>query len=136
MKVLSVVLIALFITSCSTVSPTCDVPTASGENATTIIIYRPHGVIGALYATPISIDGCRVASLRNNDFHIYYLPHGTHKIAVEKRALELGVGAHIEQYYEKGKVYYLRQNVHMVADLNLVEKSKAIAEMPKLKNVK
>jgi len=136
MKLITIFLLSLLVVGCATVSPTCNVPRASGDEAINIVIYRPNGVVGILYATPMSIDHCRVHSLSNNSYIVYKLPPGIHRIAVEKRTLELGRGAHVEQDFESGKTYYLRQNVNLVAGLTVVDENQAFSEMPKLKKAK
>lgn len=135
MKLIAVLFLSLTISGCATISPTCDVPRASGDEAASIVVYRPSGLVGALYSTPMSINNCRVKSVANNSFVVYQLPSGVHRIAVEKRTMELGFGAHVEQEFEGGQEYYLRQNVNIVAGLSVVSKEKALSDMPKLQSV-
>lgn len=135
MRSITIIIIMLTMAGCSTVSPTCNVPRASGNDSTTIVIYRPSAFVGILYVTPMSINHCRVESLSNNSYVVYKLPPGTHRVAVEKRTAELGSGEHIEQLFEAGRTYYLRQNVSFVAGIEIVSKEKALSEMLKLQSL-
>jgi hypothetical protein len=127
--------LALLVSSCSTLSPVCDVPRAPENESAKIVVYRPAAFVGAVYSTPMSIDNCKVGSLGSGAYVVYHLPEGIHRIAVEKRALELGAGANIKQLFEIGKTYYLLQNVSFAASLVLVEADQAFREMPELKEI-
>lgn len=81
----------------------------------------------------MSIDRCRISNISNDSYIAYKLPPGLHRIAVEKRNLEFGGGAIVEMTFERGKTYYLRQSVSLVADLSVVDKETALSEMPSLK---
>lgn len=120
------------LSGCATTSPTCHVPFSSDENAAKIVVYRPYGLVGLAYSTPMSINGCKVGSLSNDSYYVYPMPPGLHRIAVEKRVLELGSGASVEMKFEAGKTYYLRQYVDFVANLAVVDKSTALREMPRI----
>jgi Protein of unknown function (DUF2846) len=135
MKSIHLFFLSVAVSGCSTVSPLCDIPIAEGDEATTIVVYRPSGVIGALYSTPMSIDNCRAKNLSNNSYIVYKLPPGEHRIAVEKRNIEFGSGANVTQKFNRGEMYYLKQNVNFVADLMLVTKEEALIDMPELKEI-
>ena len=127
--------VAVLLAGCSTVSPRCDVPRASGNEGARIVVFRPSALVGMLYGTPLSIDGCRVQNVGNDSCAFYVLPPGNHKIAVEKRTAELGSGQVVEATFEAGKTYYLHQSVSFVAGLSLVTEEAALKEMPELAKV-
>ena len=134
-KVPVLALAVTLLAGCSTVSPVCSVPTASGPQAANLVIYRPGAMVGVLYATPMSIDHCRINDLDDDAYVVYRLPPGMHRIAAEKRALELGSGAQVEALFEAGKTYYLRQHVNLVAGLAIVDRERALSEMPRLEGL-
>ena len=109
--ILSITAIILIITGCATRSPRCDIPLAEGENAATLIIYRPSAMYGKIYSTPFSIDGCRIENLSNNSFLVYKLPAGPHKIAAEKYAFAVGGTGEVSGNFEAGKTYYLHYSM-------------------------
>ena len=132
LRLFSIGTVVALLAGCSTVSPKCDVPRASGNEGARIVIYRPGNLVGFLYGTPLSIDGCRVQNLGNDSCAFYVLPPGDHAIAVEKRTGELGSGETVKGSFEAGRTYYLRQSVSFVAGLSLVTEDAALKEMPVL----
>ena len=112
MRVLIIIaVLASILSGCATTSPSCDIPRSTGDDATTIIIYRPSALYGILYSTPFSIDNCAIKSLGNNSYQVYKLPAGHHRIAAERRAMAVGGDGVVEGNFEAGKVYYLHYSM-------------------------
>jgi len=131
---------------CATTSSYCAVPHEESDDAVTLVIYRPDASYGLLYSTPMSIDNCRIRNLSNNSYLIYKLPAGHHRIAAEKRALEVGGDGVIEGNFKAGNTYFLhyaiRPDTYYVSssyfttstDFFLVSQEQALQIMPKLGN--
>ena len=136
MKIIYALFTFILLSGCATTSPQCDVPAAEDNESTTIIVYRPNKYAGYLYSTPMSIDNCRVESLSSDSYVVYKLPPGNHRIAAETRNLELGGVSIVEQNFEQGETYYIKQTVNFTAFINEVTKEKALEDMPALEGVK
>lgn len=112
-KVISLLFISIvFLSSCSTTSPFCEIPKALSEDQSAeIVIYRPDAFYGILYSTPFSIDGCRVNDLSNNSYMSYRIPAGEHIISAEVKALSYGGDGVVKGNFEAGKTYYLHYSI-------------------------
>lgn len=111
--VVHLLFLSLSLSGCATTSPVCAIPTATGKDAATIVIYRPSGSYGRYYSTPFSIDNCRIENLDNNSFAVYKLPSGNHRVAAERHALAQGGDGVVSGNFEAGKTYYLHYSMKL-----------------------
>jgi len=136
--------LVIILQGCATTSPYCAVPHEESADAVTLVIYRPDASYGMLYSTPMAIDNCRIRNLSNNSYLIYKLPAGNHRIAAERRALEIGGDGFVEGNFKAGKTYFLHYSISpdtyyvsssyftTSTDFFLVSKDQALQIMPKL----
>ncbi|WP_445363349.1 hypothetical protein ACJJIQ_00455 [Microbulbifer sp. ANSA003] len=66
---------------------------------------------GILYATPFSIDNCRIANLSNNSYQVHKLPAGQHRVAAETHPFSVGGDGVVSGNYEAGETYYLHYSM-------------------------
>jgi hypothetical protein len=126
------------------------VPLATGLEATTIIIFRPSAFVGIIGSTPFSIDQCRIESLWNDQYAVYKLPSGKHRIAAERHPLAIGGDGVITGSFDAGKTYYLHYSMSVGSpyyapsglgfttstNFYIVPKEQALRAMPKLIEVR
>ena len=130
-----ILLLSLVITlqGCATTSPYCAVPHEESADAVTLVIYRPDASYGMLYSTPMSIDSCRIRNLSNNSYLIHKLPAGNHRIAAERRALDVTFTGIVDQNFTAGNTYFLHFFIRPgTSYFSIVSKEQAIQAMPKL----
>ena len=103
----------LIFTGCAaTTGEYCTPPKSDSNNSSHLVIYRPSHYFGALVSVPVSIDGCIIGDLANDDFLEYQVNAGKHIIRAEKMFMADGGDAEISQIFEADKSYYLRYAMH------------------------
>jgi hypothetical protein len=90
---LLVLLAALIVSSCSTVSGPkySETPALISPDQATVVVYRWSSLKGMAWQHPIHVDGKHVADVGSGNFTRFLVSPGTHRVGVGPKASKLAV---------------------------------------------
>lgn len=107
----------LGLSACSTVSERFDLSARASATSAVVYIYRPNAMSNMMVAPDVLIDDAKTFAIRNNHYHVLYLPSGKHQIKLDLSERYQGV-SQIDLETVAGQNYFLRVSTAVKFQMN------------------